>query len=56
MAPGDADSCVELGLAYRATGRAADAVRMFRLAIELNPDSPESRGYLPGLIRSLEAE
>ena len=55
LAPQDADVCVELGLAYRASGRKEAAVAVLRRAIELNPDSPESRMHLPGLIQELEA-
>ena len=53
---GGADACVELGLALEAAGAFADAAQALRRAIALNPDSPESRQYLPQLIRRLEAQ
>jgi polyferredoxin/Tfp pilus assembly protein PilF len=54
LASEDADTHVELGLAYAAIGRNDDAIRVLRRAIELAPSRPESRFYLPGLIRELE--
>jgi tetratricopeptide (TPR) repeat protein/ferredoxin len=54
LAPGDAPTAIELGLAYQASGESAMAVRSFREAIALDPDSPESRQHLPGLIEELE--
>jgi len=54
LAPEDADVCVELGLAYQAAGRNDEAVEALKSAMALNPDGPESRLYLPGLIRELE--
>jgi tetratricopeptide (TPR) repeat protein len=54
LAPGDADVAVELGLAYMAQGANDQAVQSFKEAIALDPDSPESRLHLPGLIEGLE--
>jgi polyferredoxin len=51
---GDADVCVELGLAYQAVGANDKAVEELKRAIALNPDSPESRLHLPGLIKEIE--
>jgi tetratricopeptide (TPR) repeat protein/ferredoxin len=50
----DADTHVELGLAHQARGDRAAAIDAFRRAIELDPDSAESRVYLPRLIEELE--
>jgi tetratricopeptide (TPR) repeat protein/ferredoxin len=54
LAPGDAAVQIELGLAQMATGQSARARDSFRRAIELDPDSPESKLHLPDLIRQLE--
>ena len=55
LLPDDADVCVELGLAYKAAGRTDAAIEALRRAIALNPEAPESRAYLPGLVHELEA-
>ena len=54
LAPEDDDVCVELGLAYMATGAKSEAIESFERAMALNPDSPESKLHLPGLIEQLE--
>ena len=54
LAPEDADVSVELGLAYMATGENDHALEAFKRAVAQNPDSPESKLHLPGLIRELE--
>jgi Flp pilus assembly protein TadD len=54
LAPSDADTQVELGLAYMALGENDAALTHLRRAVEHEPDSPESRLHLPELIRRIE--
>ena len=54
--PADAATQVELGLAYQAAGDKSAALQCLRRAIELDPDSPESRLHLPNLIAQLEQD
>jgi len=53
LLPGDPDVSVELGLAYAAAGRRPEAIGALERAIALDPDSPEARLHLPGLIEEL---
>ena len=54
--PEDADVAVELGLAYMAAGDRARALAAFNRALVLDPDNPEAKRQLSGLIRQLEAK
>ena len=50
----ESDTRIELGLAYNELGRVEQAIVELRRAIALDPDSPESRLHLPGVIEQLE--
>ena len=49
----DPDVWVELGLSYAAAGRRSEAIDALQRAIALNPETPEARLHLPGLIEEL---
>jgi tetratricopeptide (TPR) repeat protein len=54
LLPEDPDVFIELGLSYAATGRRTEAIDALERAIALNPDSPEARMHLPGVIEELK--
>ncbi|HJQ98070.1 MAG TPA: tetratricopeptide repeat protein [Candidatus Polarisedimenticolaceae bacterium] len=54
LVPNDQDVWVELGLSYAASGRRNEAIDALERAIALNPETPEARMHLPGVIEELK--
>jgi polyferredoxin/Flp pilus assembly protein TadD len=56
LAPRNADTLIELGLAHQSVGRFNEAIHFFEEAIAANPQSRESIEHVPTLIESARRE